>query len=173
MHNSHSTRCLHCRRLLWLNKCLAVLVGPLMYRLLQPQCAPCVSKPFTTSFLIPDLYRSRSLPPTLRRSPSALSPSLLVACVSRARIMAQPAGPEGADWKAKLNLPPKDTRIRTEVGSWMECSPSASAGRHSPQLLFTSRPGRKGLHTSSERPWAAQCLGVWGVFSSACSPWPV
>lgn len=98
----------------------------------MPSTGPCVSKPFTTSFLIPDLYRSRSLPPTLRRSPSALSPSLLVACVSRARIMAQPAGPEGADWKAKLNLPPKDTRIRTEVGSWMECSPSASAGRHSP-----------------------------------------
>jgi hypothetical protein len=29
--------------------------------------------------------------------------------------MAQQAG-EGADWKNKLNLPPKDTRIRTEVG---------------------------------------------------------
>jgi hypothetical protein len=29
--------------------------------------------------------------------------------------MAQAAGAEGGDWKTKLNLPPKDTRIRTEA----------------------------------------------------------
>jgi hypothetical protein len=30
------------------------------------------------------------------------------------------AAAEGGDWKARLNLPPKDTRIRTEVSLCLE-----------------------------------------------------
>jgi hypothetical protein len=48
--------------------------------------------------------------------------------------MAQPAG-EGADWKAKLNLPPKDTRIRTEVRRMRR---EGAVGPH----RGSSRPGR-------------------------------
>ena len=44
------------------------------------------------------------------------------------------APPGGEDWRAKLNLPAKDTRIQTEVNAWLTANGSAE-----PRKVFISR----------------------------------
>jgi hypothetical protein len=62
------------------------------------------------------VVQSNLLPSPHRRSLFLLVPSLVLSsALSGVLAMAQAAGAEGGDWKTKLNLPPKDTRVRTEA----------------------------------------------------------
>jgi hypothetical protein len=106
-----------------------------------PSCAPFCFQSKGTSLLLGDLLYF-----TFRRCFCALwsahKPPLSTCFALAVRVlvaMAQAApnaaAAEGGDWKARLNLPPKDTRIRTEVG--LASQSRSIAGR------CLARPGRR------------------------------